>query len=360
MAHITTPSAITTCDCNLDGGRCRGDEARKREVEHLSRHAECHWLALVWRQDAMANSCGYPLQGPPKAAVTTPSPANTGRRFSESTPELTHNVLAGLSPYGQSFDPDSPPDSRFGADPQFPNDRVSASSATNARSATSRAHPEPVGEPELGPEAWRRRRPGRLPVNSRTVISSPGGANDPVRLPGQWVTTTGGECLSRRPAAHSSSCRASRTDDLSPGCLPRGQLDRSPVGLGVRNSSSRVSSAAAGSGTELSGSTTRVAGPALPLDPPDPADEPVDQEGRPVEAVDRPAPAGVAGEVTAVGVGEQEVVVLGRTGPAPGSGLGRGPRGDRGARGRSRRGRDAGEGGGGRPPRGGGSGRTRP
>ncbi len=29
------------------------DEARKREVEHLSRHAEDHGLALVWRQDGM-------------------------------------------------------------------------------------------------------------------------------------------------------------------------------------------------------------------------------------------------------------------------------------------------------------------
>jgi hypothetical protein len=55
----------------------------------------------------------------------------------------------------------------------------------------------------------------------------PGAAIDPVRLSKQWVTTTEGEYF------FSPSISAlSRNDDLAPSCLPRGQLDRSPVGHG--------------------------------------------------------------------------------------------------------------------------------
>ena len=39
--------------------------------------------------------------------------------------------------FAESFDPDSRPDSPFGADPQFPTTGVSASSPTNSRSATA-------------------------------------------------------------------------------------------------------------------------------------------------------------------------------------------------------------------------------
>jgi Dyp-type peroxidase family len=106
-------------------------------------------------------------------------------------------ILRRGIPFGDSFDPDSPPDSASGADPQFPNDR-GLCFVCYQRSIRDQfefiqhewANKDSVPEPGDGVD----------PVASQASQSSPerlfrlpGGAVDPVRLPKQWVTTTGGE-----------------------------------------------------------------------------------------------------------------------------------------------------------------------
>jgi Dyp-type peroxidase family len=102
----------------------------------------------------------------------------------------------GIS-FGESFDPDSEPDSPSGPDPQFPSDR-GLCFVCYQRSIRDQfefiqhewANQDSVPEPGDGVD----------PVASQASQSSPerlfrlpGGAIDPVRLPKQWVTTTGGE-----------------------------------------------------------------------------------------------------------------------------------------------------------------------
>ena len=106
-------------------------------------------------------------------------------------------ILRRGIPFGDSFDPGSEPDSPSGADPQFPNDR-GLCFVCYQRSIRDqfefiqrdRANQDSVPEPGDGVD----------PVASQASQSSPGrlfrlpgGAIDPVRLPQQWVTTTGGE-----------------------------------------------------------------------------------------------------------------------------------------------------------------------
>ena len=74
-----------------------------------------------------------------------------------------------------------------------------------------RVHTARVGERGLGPEAWRRCRPSRLPgisVISRTLVSSPGRGHLSGEASKQWVTTTGGEYFFSPSTEHSSSCRS--------------------------------------------------------------------------------------------------------------------------------------------------------
>ena len=105
-------------------------------------------------------------------------------------------ILRRGIPFGDSFDPRSEPDSPSGADPQFPNDR-GLCFVCYQRSIRDQfefiqhgwANQDSVPQPGDGVD----------PVASQAAPEGersfrlPGGAVDPVRLPKQWVTTTGGE-----------------------------------------------------------------------------------------------------------------------------------------------------------------------
>jgi Dyp-type peroxidase family len=103
-------------------------------------------------------------------------------------------ILRRGIPFGQSFRDGTPPGSPFGTDPQFPYDR-GLCFVCYQRSIRDQfeliqctwVNQEAVPEPGDGVD----------PVASQAAaernLRIPGAAIDPVRLPRQWVTTTGGE-----------------------------------------------------------------------------------------------------------------------------------------------------------------------
>ena len=103
-------------------------------------------------------------------------------------------ILRRGLPFGESFDPDSQSDSPSGADPQFPNDRglcfvCYQRSIRDQFEFIQHAWANQDSVPKSGD--------GVDPVVSSSSpersFSLPGGAIDPVSLPKQWVTTSGGE-----------------------------------------------------------------------------------------------------------------------------------------------------------------------
>jgi Dyp-type peroxidase family len=104
-----------------------------------------------------------------------------------------HRIIRRGFSYGQSFDPDSPPDSPSGADPQFPDDR---GLCFVCYQRSIRDQFEFIQDEWVNQNSVPKPGDGVDPVASTTPERSfrlSGGAIDPVRLPKQWVTTTGGE-----------------------------------------------------------------------------------------------------------------------------------------------------------------------
>jgi Dyp-type peroxidase family len=118
------------------------------------------------------------------------------RDHEASSKELSERprIIRRGIPFGQSFRHGNPPDSPFGADPQFPNDRglcfvcyqrsirdqfelIQCTWMNQESVPESGDGVDPVAS-QASPERW---------------VRVPGGAVDPVTLPKQWVTTTGGE-----------------------------------------------------------------------------------------------------------------------------------------------------------------------
>jgi Dyp-type peroxidase family len=103
-------------------------------------------------------------------------------------------ILRRGIPFGQSFRHGTPPDSPYGADPQFPDDR-GLCFVCYQRSIRDQfeliqctwVNREAVPEPGDGVD------PVASQASRNRAIRVPGAATDPVRLPRQWVTTTGGE-----------------------------------------------------------------------------------------------------------------------------------------------------------------------
>jgi Dyp-type peroxidase family len=103
-------------------------------------------------------------------------------------------ILRRGIPFGESFDPASQPDSPSGAEPQFPNDR-GLCFVCYQRSIRDQfefiqhqwANQDSVPKPGDGVD------PVASQSSPERSFRLPGGAIDPVRLPKQWVTTTGGE-----------------------------------------------------------------------------------------------------------------------------------------------------------------------
>jgi Dyp-type peroxidase family len=103
-------------------------------------------------------------------------------------------ILRRGIPFGQSFRYGNPPDSPFGADPQFPNDR-GLCFVCYQRSIRDQfeliqctwVNQESVPEPGDGVD------PVASQSSPERSLRLPGGPIDPVSLPKQWVTTTGGE-----------------------------------------------------------------------------------------------------------------------------------------------------------------------
>jgi Dyp-type peroxidase family len=112
----------------------------------------------------------------------------------EESGERPRIIRRGI-PFGQPFrSSDDPPDSPFGADPRFPNDRGMCfvcyqRSIRDQFELIQRGWVNQETVPEDGD--------GVDPVVSQAsperTIRIPGAAVDPVHLPKQWVTTTGGE-----------------------------------------------------------------------------------------------------------------------------------------------------------------------
>jgi Dyp-type peroxidase family len=103
-------------------------------------------------------------------------------------------ILRRGIPFGASFDPDSEPDSPAAADPRFPNDR-GLCFVCYQRSIRDQfefiqqewANQDSVPKPGDGVD------PVASQASPERLFRLPGGAIDPVKLPNQWVTTTGGE-----------------------------------------------------------------------------------------------------------------------------------------------------------------------
>ncbi len=97
-------------------------------------------------------------------------------------------------PFGQSFRHGNPPESPFGADPPFPNDRglCFVCYQRSIRDQFERIQCDWVNEGSI-PERGDGVDPVASQASSERSIRIPGAADDPVKLPQQWVTTTGGE-----------------------------------------------------------------------------------------------------------------------------------------------------------------------
>jgi hypothetical protein len=97
------------------------------------------------------------------------------------------------------------------------------------------------------------------------------------------------------------------------GALAGGQLDHPPFGLGGEELEQPCCLLLHGRrlGEGVEGLHDEGGGAPLLREAPDPAEEPVDQQRGPVEVVGGPAGGGVGGDAGAVGVTQQDVVVLG-------------------------------------------------
>jgi Dyp-type peroxidase family len=97
-------------------------------------------------------------------------------------------------PFGQSFRHGTPPGSPFGADPQFPNDRglcfvCYQRSIRDQFEVVQCTWVNREGVPERGDGVD----PVASQASAKRQLRIPGAAANPVHLPQQWVTTTGGE-----------------------------------------------------------------------------------------------------------------------------------------------------------------------
>jgi Dyp-type peroxidase family len=103
-------------------------------------------------------------------------------------------ILRRGTPFGQSYRDGHPPDSPIGADPRFPNDRGMCF-VCYQRSIRDQfeliqgtwVNRDSVPEPGDGVD------PVASQASPPRLFRYPGGEVDPVSLPTQWVTTTGGE-----------------------------------------------------------------------------------------------------------------------------------------------------------------------
>jgi Dyp-type peroxidase family len=103
-------------------------------------------------------------------------------------------ILRRGIPFGQSFRHGNPPDSPFGADPQFPDDRglCFVCYQRSIRDQFERIQRTWVNQ-EAVPEAGDGVDPVASQASAKRKLRIPGAAPDPVHLPKQWVTTTAGE-----------------------------------------------------------------------------------------------------------------------------------------------------------------------
>jgi Dyp-type peroxidase family len=103
-------------------------------------------------------------------------------------------ILRRGIPFGQSFRHGNPPDSPVGADPQFPNDRglCFVCYQRSIRDQFELIQCTWVNQ-EAVPEAGDGVDPIASQASPERKLRVPGAVADPVHLPEQWVTTTGGE-----------------------------------------------------------------------------------------------------------------------------------------------------------------------
>jgi Dyp-type peroxidase family len=103
-------------------------------------------------------------------------------------------ILRRGIPFGQSFRHGTPPGSPFGPDPEFPDDRglCFVCYQRSIRDQFELIQCTWVNQ-EAVPEAGDGVDPVASQASRKRAIRVPGAATDPVHLPKQWVTTTGGE-----------------------------------------------------------------------------------------------------------------------------------------------------------------------
>jgi Dyp-type peroxidase family len=146
---------------------------------------------------AKINAFGYSVdpQGTqvPRAAHIRKVYPRDHEAASKELSERPRIIRRGV-PFGQSFRHGNPPDSPFGADPQFPNDR---GLCFVCYQRSIRDQFELIQCTWMNQEAVPEPGDGVDPVASQAATERwfrvPGGAADTVTLPKQWVTTTGGE-----------------------------------------------------------------------------------------------------------------------------------------------------------------------
>ena len=103
-------------------------------------------------------------------------------------------ILRRGIPFGESFRHGTPPGSPFGADPEFPDDRglCFVCYQRSIRDQFELIRCTWVNQDAV-PEAGDGVDPVASQASRERAIRVPGAASDPVHLPKQWVTTTGGE-----------------------------------------------------------------------------------------------------------------------------------------------------------------------
>jgi Dyp-type peroxidase family len=116
------------------------------------------------------------------------------QQVSDSEPGKRPRILRRGIPFGQSFRHGNPPDSPVGADPQFPNDRglCFVCYQRSIRDQFELIQCTWVNQ-EAVPEAGDGVDPIASQASPERKLRVPGAVADPVHLPEQWVTTTGGE-----------------------------------------------------------------------------------------------------------------------------------------------------------------------
>jgi Dyp-type peroxidase family len=116
------------------------------------------------------------------------------QQVSDSEPGERPRILRRGIPFGQSFRHGNPPDSPAGADPQFPNDRglCFVCYQRSIRDQFELIQCTWVNQ-EAVPEAGDGVDPIASQASPERKLRVPGAVADPLHLPAQWVTTTGGE-----------------------------------------------------------------------------------------------------------------------------------------------------------------------